>query len=306
MKTITARADGNRAKLRANIDTYVSQTCEYVKSIRANFDARQAVCGILGMSNIRSTSGLLICGTSNDRDAPILTELISEREPRIRYMYYDKLYEKLCDAYARSRKQYVKVGKSYEGTEGVHLTVMASISPDQVHDCAYLIDIGGKRENRVSIVVSGSAYVKILDAAGRQIEARLEIEFGAPQVFQIEFSNSLTHGFLSVSCNNGEVVNLQRQDGYQNALSMENAVIGSDLNGKLGACCILGATILRYRTLGIKEKLELLGFLSRRGEAGGGIEFNGNQHLRRGFGGGFVQEAKEARPIFRKSLYYSD
>ena len=59
---VTTRADGNRAKLRANIEGYVSQTCEYVKSIRGNSDARKVVCQILGMKRIRSTSGFLMCG----------------------------------------------------------------------------------------------------------------------------------------------------------------------------------------------------------------------------------------------------
>jgi hypothetical protein len=304
-RAVTTRGDGNRAKLRANIESYVSQTCEYVKSIRGNLGARKAVCKALDMENIRSTSGLLVCGISNDRDAPVVAELISEREPRIQYLYYDKLYEKMCDAYARSRKQYAKVGRVYEGTEGVHLTVVASISPEQVHDCAYLIDIGDARKNRISISVSDAAYVNILDADGRPFEVKLNIEFGVPQIFQIEFSNDPAQGFISVFHNNEEIVNLQRQDGYQNTLSMDNMVVGSNLDGQLGACFLAGTTILRYKILGMKEKLDLLGWLIVQSENGGGLEHNGTQYMRRNLDGNLIQESEKSRPILRESLHYS-
>lgn len=205
-RAVTTRADGNRAKLRANIESYVSQTCEYVKSIRGNSDARKIICQTLGIAKIRSTSGFLVCGTSNNSDAPIVSELISEREPRIQYMYYDKLYEKLCDTYARNRKQYVNVGKTYKGGDGVHLTVVASISKEQVHERAYLIDIGEETVNRVSIYISDTAYLSILDADGRSLDVKLKVEFDTPQIFQIEFSNNPEHGFVSVFHNNEEIV----------------------------------------------------------------------------------------------------
>jgi len=304
-RAVTARADGNRAKLRANIEGYVSQTCEYVKSIRGNSDARKAVCQTLEMNRIRSTSGFLLCGMSDDNDAPVVAELISERAPRIQYMYYDKLYNKMCDAYARNRKQYARVERVYEGLEGVHLTVMASISPEQLHGRAYLIDIGEARRNRVSLYVADAAYIHLLDADGHPLEVKIDVEFGVPQIFQIEFSNDPIVGFLSILHNNKEIINMQRQDGYQNSLSMDNMVIGSDRDGHLGACCIIGTTLLRYRVLGIKEKLDFIGWLINKSETGHGLEHNGTQYMRRNVDGNLIQESGEARPILRETLHYN-
>lgn len=304
-RAITARSDGNRAKLRANIEGYVSQTCEYVKSIRGNLDARKVASHILGMNRVRSVSGFLMCGISDDIDAPVVAELISEREPRIQYMYYDKLYERMCDVYARNRKQYTKVEKAYEGSEGVHLTVLASISSNQKHKVAYLIDFGGGIRNRISIYVSDAAYVELMDADGHSQKVKLSIEFDVPQIFQIEFSNDSVAGFVSVFHNNSEILNMQRQDGYEIHLSMDGMVIGANCDGSFGICSIIGTTLLRYRVLGIKERFDFLGWLFESSERGRGLEFNGSQYMRRNSDGNLIQEASEARPILRESLHYS-
>lgn len=303
-RAITSRSDGNRARLRANIESHISQTCEYVKSIRGNLSARNIVCQVLEMDRVRSISGFLVCGTSDDDDAPILTELISEREPRIQYMYYDKLYDLLCSVYTRGRKQYTKSNKIYMGVNGIHLTVVASISAKQKHERSYLIDIGELQKNRVSIYITDATYVRILDANGIPLEVKLDIEFGVPQIFQIEFSNDPVHGFISIFHNNEEILNIQREDGYQNLPSMENMVIGANCDGNFGACFILGNVILRYRTLGVEEKLELLGFLINECETGHGLEHNGAQYLRRESNGNLIAESDDGRPILRESLYY--
>lgn len=303
-KAITTRADGNRAKLRASIDRYVSQTCEYVKSIRGNHEARAAVSHALKMPRIRSTSGFLLCGISEDSEAPVVAELISEREPRLQFMYYDKLFEKLCDTYARSQIKYTKIGKKHEGIAGVHLTVLASISKIQKHNPAYLIDIGDSEKNRISILISDFVYVRLVDAHGRHQEIKLDIEFGKPQLFQIEFSNDQTIGFLSVVHNNNEVFHMQRQDGYELRVNLEKFTIGANHDGILGVCAIMGTACLRYKVLGIKERLDFLGHLVDQSEAGAGLEYNGSQYMRRNSGGRLVQETTGARPILRESLHY--
>ena len=220
-------------------------------------------------------------------------------------MYYDKLYEKICDTYAQNRNQYVKVKKKYEGADGVHLTFVASISQEQVHECAYLIDIGEEKRNRISIYISDTVCIKVLDKDGRSNEVVLNIEFGVPQLFQIEFSNDPVNGFLSVFLNNEEILNTQRQDGYQILLSMDNVVIGANRAGQFGACFISGATLMRYKVLGIKERLDFLGYLIHNLETSYGAEYNGSQYMRRNADGHLIQEVKEARPILRESLHYS-
>jgi len=303
-RAITTRSDGNRAKLRANIESYISQTCEYIKSIRSNSDSREIISKILGINRIRSISGLLVCGISHDCDAPVVAELISEREPRIEYIYYDKIYERLCDAHVLGRKQYIKLENNYTGVEGVHLTVVASVSDKQKYEHAYLIDIGELQQNRVSIFISDAAYIRILDANGLPLQVKLDIIFGVPQIFQIEFSNDPVHGFISIFHNNEEILNIQRQDGYENFLSMNNMVIGANCEGKYGACFLLGSAILRYKTLGIDEKLELLGHLIDQCDTGYGLEYSGAQYLRRNSDGNLVAESDDGRPIFRESLHY--
>jgi hypothetical protein len=301
---ITSKKGGNRAKFREKISSYIEQTSEYIKSIERNAEARKIACETLGLARVRNIEGILVCGRSLDEEMPIVAELIAGRVPRIEYLYYDQIYRKLCELFTRGRPQYERFEDDYQGAEGVHLTLVVSIAANQIMSPAYIIDIGEKERNRVSIFVSDHVYVQCIDSSGQVNRVKTNIEFGEPNLFQVEFSNDARTGFLSILLNNREIFFAKREDGYTLSLSMENMTIGSDIETSSRACCIIGTSLLRYRTLGIEEKLKLLLYLSDNAETGGGVEFNGNQFMRRSEAGHLIQEQNELRPKYRSSMYY--
>jgi hypothetical protein len=83
----TSRADGNRAKFLATIESYLSQATEYVDSIRGRESARATVKAALQLNTISSYKIALVYGLCDMNEAPSVARLAEKRHPRTDHFF---------------------------------------------------------------------------------------------------------------------------------------------------------------------------------------------------------------------------
>jgi len=78
-KLTTSRSDGNRAKFKANVESYISQATEYFESIRGRADARLAVQAALGVSVVSAYEAVVVIELDEENYFPEINRLCAAR-----------------------------------------------------------------------------------------------------------------------------------------------------------------------------------------------------------------------------------
>jgi len=99
----TSRQDGNRAKFKALAESYISQTTEYVESIRQRPEARDIVKSVLELSKIADYRAVIVYGRRIDNDAALVSTLSAQRKISTEIVFYDDLLDRMCEVRAIAR-----------------------------------------------------------------------------------------------------------------------------------------------------------------------------------------------------------
>lgn len=287
----TSRSDGNRAKLKANAESYVSQGTEYVDSIRERSDARDVVSQVLSVERIAAYELLLIYGLREENDCALVAALTSQRKTPTEILFYDSLLDRLIDRYSIARKDvYTRPGWCFV----FHLVVPM----EQVHQRAYLGDFGSGERNRLSIIIeSHTLMFECIDSLGEthRISALL-IDQGAHYV-RFEFSNDATGMYMSLNVNNIE----QDLRVAKKTLNFDPDIsvftLGADAQGRNGASFLLLEQYCVNRTMDISEKLVSFHYFVDKTQASTTcFEFKPECYMTRNSAGHLVQDIDELKP----------
>jgi len=241
----TARPDGNRLKFKASAESYLSQTTEYVNSIRGNFEAREVVKRILDIPKISSYQIALVYGLSEELDDACIGELLDNRKIPTKLYSFDDIAERLAEVYSHG-----KMNDSIPGwTYVYHLAVQPSEGRKYIADC------GGLLQDRVSFVREGSLLAfECLDSSGKLHRVQAQCDGGVHYV-RFEFSTAADSLYMSLHIDDEQ--HDLRVSKIPICCSPNPAIfhVGTSLEGDRNAAFNLYETYNVGRTLAHHERL---------------------------------------------------
>lgn len=246
---LTQRSDGKRMKLRAVLASYVSQTEEYMESIRERAEARVVVKNALSLTDISSYAGAVVYGLIEPNDALKLERLVARKTPPIQVVGFNQVLDALADRYYGVRNDDTsRPGWTFEMT--------LRLSKTQNKKVAYIMDVGGLVENRVSIYIQDNHIVlRILDRHGSATLARARYHMGMVFNLRVEFSDCPISGFVSCFFNDQEMTYIANPNLEGVELRGTKLIMAADIHGTGNAALDLFHTLVMERTLRPDERL---------------------------------------------------
>ena len=245
---IVSRTDGNRKKLKAALEGYISQTGEYIGSISDREEARNYLKDIFNLEKISIVSGTLVFGMHSE-DYSDAMKLISQRVPRIEIIPFDTLLDNIIDIYGSGRPDAVK-------RSGIMHILHINICSKQLCERAYILDMGTQNKDRFSIYIEdGGFWASFFDSNGRQHLADCKIEFDQPSCIRVQCSNENNRKFISIFVDNEEVYMVSSNKEVPINIEFANMILGADLDQQHGSCFLLHEMIAVGKTIGYKDQL---------------------------------------------------
>ncbi|MEA3327291.1 MAG: DUF4263 domain-containing protein [Chloroflexota bacterium] len=298
-KMIVRRTKGRRKKFRAKVEEYLSQSTEYVESIREHADARDIVENVLGIEQISYYKIALIYGLGEDNDLSEVSRLADQRKIHTEIICYDVLLNTLIERYYLGRRD-------YEPRPGMCFVYHIVISEYQLFPKAFICDIGNLEKDRLSVyLTNGYLVFEAVDSNGDTHKLSGSFETNKPMYIRFEFSNDDVGIYLSLNINNNEqdvrIGNVQLE--YSPDIS--SFYLGSDIEGKNGACFQSLEHYLSSNTMEIIHKLGSYHyFLQKTKTPNGCVEFDGTKFLFRNESGDLIQIIDSQKPIYREKFGY--
>lgn len=244
----TSRSDGNRAKHRANVETYISQVNEYIDSIRERSEAQSVITRIFGTKHISSYNGTLICGFSDTDDRSKLSRIGSRQG--ISLITFDELFEMTVREFGAARQEgHSQLGWSYSGSFAVRT--------NQSHDEAYIIYIGSDGKASLSLIYKHKHVIaRIIDDEGDIHELKTFVKPDAWIDIIIEASHDKDHRFMTLHMNNSER-DLRKSLSIPNSsLNTIDMVIGADNEYKRGCSFQWAGGAVTDKTLSDLDRIQ--------------------------------------------------
>ena len=293
----TSRQDVKRTKFREKINSYISQTSEYVRFIRGSDTARVKIREIIGQSSYSSCRGVLVCGVNDPTESVDIARLMAQfGDPKIELLTYDTLLDKLAEAFAIARPDVLPTKTKMAG---VTLVLVTWLPDKQLNSRAVLLDVGQGSARLVVYIEGGQGYVEFVDDSGKA--RAMECDFPVEKCFtlKLEISSGAATFFanLSIDYDETDIKLLQREVNF--TLNSKYATVGADRDGNFGACARILYNCVTDKVLPIDERLVFMAFTEERKRKGGGcLEFRGAQFLYLVKDGSFIQEDSEKRPRY--------
>jgi len=296
---VSRSSDGNRTKLRAQAEGYVSQTTEYAESIQGRTEARAVVQKALGVDRIAAYRVALVYGLAEDNKIADVTRLLANRTGiPIEIMFYDTLLNRLSDAYAMGRKDvFSRMGWCF---------VYHLVFPDhQPYARAYLGDFGGHNSDRLSIYLEGTLLVfESIDSGGRTHRLTGNLAGKEPHYIRFEFSNDIDGIYMSLNIDNQEHDLRVGQVQLQFDPNFSTYTLGADIDGANGAAFQILENYAVNRTLTMQEKLDSFHYFSENAPTQSScIEFRPQSFMKRSPDGHLVQEVEALKPTMQNVGY---
>lgn len=305
---ITALSNGSRIKFRAILESYISQVAEYCEFISGNADARTAVADKLGMGGVSTVDGVLVYGLNDSVQKPVLEKLSARRSPPLRIIAFDSLLVELMRAYSLGRNDIEppQTDGSTREFDGTTFVAHLYLKEKQVHEKAYLFDIGNETANRLSIYIEkGRGFVEIIDNNGVQALSQWTPSYSKPLYLRISVSGGKPEiRSISVFVDNTEVEFRQSLNDGEFKLNLSIRFLGSDMQGQNGACFRLLENYVVLKTMSWRERIgSYRYFLRKTASATSCVEFNGSSYM---YGssesGDMLQDKPEHRPKYKKDF----
>ena len=139
---LTRRRDGNRRKFRANLQSYVAQTKEYIKSISENAKARSVVRQALKVEKISGYRGVVVYGMIKPEDVSDVVNEAEDLDIPFEIVGFNQILDTMAEKYYWSRND-------IESREGWTIQTMIRIRKAQETRKSYLFDSGEEKKNRI-------------------------------------------------------------------------------------------------------------------------------------------------------------
>ena len=298
--TITDRKDGNRKKLNAKVESYISQATEYADSIREHEGARSTVMRDLGVKKITSYEICLIYGLEQVDDHAETSRLLSNRKLQTRILPFDTLLGQLVKIYGSGRP-------NTEGRDGLCVVYHLIIHPEQACEKTFIADHGEERANRFSICVEREyIFFRAIDATGSKHELHSKITFNEPLFLRFEFSYDDAGIYMSLNVNNEERDLRAGSVKFEFYPDIRSMYVGASLLGRDCARFQMLESYYLTKTMTIEHKLGSFDyFKTRMCDSPSAVDFDGTTFLVREPSGSLVQHHSTHPPDFRKSAGYS-
>jgi hypothetical protein len=289
----TSRQDGNRAKFKASAESYISQTTEYVESIRQRPKARDAVKRVLGLERVADYRAVLVYGLAAENDATLISTLLSQRKIPTEIIFYDQLLDRMVDAYSRNRND-------SQSRPGWCFVSHLHLAPIQIHQKAFLAEYGGMDSDRVSAYLEGNELIfECCDLKQNVHRLSAPLTGLGPHYVRFEFSNDEQGAYMSLNVNNVETDLRFGKSILCLFPDTELFTLGADSNGARGAHFFMLEHYLLARTMNIEEKLASFHHFQRKISAPSHcIELKPESYMIKD-ARGLVQDREEFKPVLR-------
>ena len=298
---VIERMDGNRRKLNANAESYVSQATEYAESIRENSNTRKIVKTDLLLKNISSYRVVLVYGLAQNNDMSSVTKILENRKVPTTILCYDILLEKLVDAYSNTRKR-------TEELPGISIVYHLIIEKEQSFDRAFIADHGTSPKNRLSVFIENNYIVyRCIDSEGDIHVCKASAIYDKPIYLRFEFAPNSDGIYMSLNVNNEEHDLHVGRVGVNFDLQLKGFVLGSDiLCKKFGKFYIL-ETYYTMKTMSIENRLGSYHYFERKtSNSLTALHFNGSHYMVRVENGSLSQSDPNYQPQYVNDLSRSN
>lgn len=290
---VIERSDGNRRKLNANAESYVSQATEYAESIRENSNTREVVKTDLFLKNISSHRVILVYGLSQNNDMSSITKILENRKVPTTILCYDMLLEKLVDVYSNTRKR-------TEELPGISIVYHLIIDKEQSFDRAFIADHGTSRNNRLSVFIENNYIVyQCIDSKGDIHVCKASAIYDEPIYLRFEFASNSDGIYMSLNVNNEEHDLRVGRVGVSFDLQLRGFVLGSDILCKNFGKFYMLETYYVKKTMSINDRLGSYHYFKRKiSNSLGAMHFNGSHYMVRIENGNMSQSNPKYQPQY--------
>lgn len=289
----TARQDGNRAKFKALAESYISQTTEYVESIRQRSEAREIVKNVLGINKVADYRAVIVYGLNAENDANLVSTLAAQRKIPTEVIFYDELLDRMVHAYSLARRDaFSRPGWCF--VSHVHF------APKQIHEKAFLAEYGVASADRVSVYLENNEIVfECCDSQGKLHRLQSTFTELGPHYVRFEFSNDSNGAYMSLNVNNSEAELRLGKGILQLFPDTEQFTLGADSSGNRGAHFFMLEHYLVSRTMDMAEKLGSFHYFQKKTSTPSNcLEFRPQSYMVRQ-PSGLMQEKEEFKPVLR-------
>ena len=289
----TSRQDGNRAKFKALAESYISQTTEYVESIRQRQDARDAVKRVLAIEKTADYRAVVVYGLSAENDATLVSTLLSQRKIPTEIVFYDTLLDRMGEAYSLARSDSAS-------RPGWCFVTHLYLAPKQTHQKAFIAEYGGSNSDRVSAYLEDDELIfECYDSKQRTHRLCAPIVGLGPHYVRFEFSNDDLGAYMSLNVNNIEADLRLGKSILSLFPDTDLFTLGADSNGNRGAHFFMLEHYFIGRTMNMAEKLGSFHYFQRKTNTPSHcMELRPESYMIKA-PHGLVQERDECKPVLR-------
>lgn len=293
-KITTSRRDGNRSKLSAEAETYVSQGTEYAKSITGRLEARDYLKRLFGIGSVSDVEVVLIYALASENPEVRIEKLVSNRKVPTEIIHYDSLFDMMAG-------QYIKQTGIPIGSKGITAVYHICFKQNQIHERSVVSEGKSIAGDCVLLEYSDRViFFSITDTKGQTKTLQAEVPSDEVTFIRLEFSSDSKSTFMCLTVNNFaqdmRVTNMPMAFRYDN----DSFSIGASLGGEKGACCSLHEYYLSPTILDIKDRLGSFHYFKRKQGVPGKVTFMGNHYMYRDQSNNMVQPNPLFQPKYER------
>lgn len=288
----TSRSDGNRAKFKALAESYISQTTEYVESIRQNREARDVIKRVLSVSKTSDYRAKLIYARSSDNDPYLVNTIIAQRKIPTEIVFYDDLFNLMVNRYSNGRSDSLSRG-------GWCFVTHIYLGNMQAPGKTFIADYGSASADRISVCLDNNEVIfECFDSQQKVHSLQAPLYGRGPHYIRFEFSNDSNGLYMSLNVNNIES-ELRLSKGVLKLFpETEFFTIGADSSGNNGAHFYLLDHYFFNNTMSLIDKLNSFHYFEQKVSTKPNcLEFKPKDYMIR-HPLGMVQELDAYRPTY--------
>ncbi|MDB9309908.1 DUF4263 domain-containing protein [Aphanizomenon sp. CS-733/32] len=290
---IVERTDGNRRKLNADAESYVSQATEYAESILEGSEARSVVKSDLSLPEISSFKIIIVYGLTDGNDMAGVSRLLNNRKIPTTFLCYDLLLEKLVDSYLNTRRK-------TENRTGLSIVYHLIVDKEQLFPRSFIADHGSPKKNRLSVFIeNGHIVYQCIDNDEMVHILKSPIVYDQPIFLRFELANDDNGIYLSLNVNNEERDLRVGSVNLNFNLQLTGFVLGTDISCKFFGRFYMLESYYSAKTMSIEDKLGSYHYFKRKTLGiSAGVRFDGKHYLVRDQNGNMSQSNPKYQPKY--------
>lgn len=290
----TSRNDGNRAKFKAVAESYISQTTEYVESIKQNREARDVVKKVLNVSKTSDYRAKLIYALSAENDTHLVNSIMAQRKVPTEVVFYDDLFERMVKAYSIGRSDSLS-------RDGWCFVTHIYLGDMQASEKTFIADYGNESTDRVSVCLDNNEIIfECFDSQQKVHSLQAHLDGRGPHYIRFEFSNDSSGMYMSLNVNNIESELRLGRGALKLFPEIEFFTLGADSSGNNGAHFYMLEHYVVNKTLSLIDKLNTFRYFQQKvSKTSHCVEFKPKDYMIKQSSGHMGQELDAFKPIFR-------